>query len=113
MSRDYYCRVDCCGIDKYHGGFDLNPIDKIWITMIKNCSHPQILKIEEHSEDGVTYDYTIHYIMGCSGGVHPQDSLDEMVKQLKREKGVKVTGAYVWSLHPDKIEAEYPDEGDV
>lgn len=107
MSREYYARIECSRLNKYHGGFDLNPIDKIWQVMISNCGYEQILKIEEYYVDEEIVDYTIHFIMGCSGGVSPQTILDDIIRDLDKEKGVGVYEAYVWSLHPDDVKAEH------
>lgn len=108
MSREYFARIEMGDINKYHGGFDLNSIDKIWKTLINNCGFSQILKVSEHFNDSDhLVDYTAEIIMGCSGGTGVQGSLDELIKQLDKNSGVKVSSARVWSLHGDRVDAEY------
>jgi len=95
--------------------FILNPIDKIWNTLIDSVGREYILDVRkypniDYSEDLV--DYTAFVELGCGGGVDVQNALNEVVNQLNENEGLEVCEASVYSLHldsphPDKIEAKY------
>lgn len=115
MSRSYYTEIWIKNVDKYHGGFDLNPIDKIWITMIEDCKKKNILKIKEHSDDEKkdVVNYSVHFIMHCSGGTSAQINLARIVEDLNKNEGVLVNEAHSWSLHGDITKADINFKGKV
>ena len=104
MSRTYYTRIDFKKINKYDGGFEKNPIDRIWIKLIKYCGMSQILKVDESDSDGEETTYIAHLIMGCSGGYPCQSGVDDIVEIFKDDVPVDSIVAY---FIEDTTEGEY------
>lgn len=84
MSREYFVKIF---FDKPY------PRDKFGQFFSNWCGWGQILKI---GSSAVTCE------MGCSGGVHPEDAMNELYNALVAE-GFKVDKENIiaWSLHPD------------
>jgi len=105
MSRTYYVRIDFKKINKYDGGFDKNPIDKIWFKLIKFCGFKQILKVDESDMcNSNEVNYKAHIIMGCSGGTPCQEGVDEIVEIFEKDVPVESVVAYYIE---DTTEGEY------
>ena len=104
MSRTYYVRIDFLKINKYNGGFDKNPIDRIWLKLIKFCGMNQILKVDESDSNGEETTYIAHIIMGCSGGCPCQKGVNEIVEMFKNDVPVDSVVAYYIE---DTTEGEY------
>ena len=107
MSRSYYVRIDFKNINKYEGGFNKSPIDRIWIHLIEFCGYEQILKVDETNIDDDGVEYVAHIIMGCSGGDSCQSKVDDIVQLFKDTVPVEEINAY---YAEDKTEGSYYSE---
>ena len=79
MGSDYFAEVYFKEIDRYKGGFDLNPINIIWIYLYKLLVEEQILKVREFLEDPSNPDrvsYIAYLILHRGGGNNINDVLD-------------------------------------
>jgi hypothetical protein len=85
VSRDYLLKVY---FDKAY------PNEKVQSFFVKWCGLSQILKIGTSS---------VICEMGCSGGVSPEDTMNNLYKSLNKN-GLKTSkdNIIAWSLHPDK-----------
>ena len=96
MSRTYLCYVECKG---------LTP-DDVAGFFVKWCGFSQVWKFAPEFSDG-EYEYVIYCEMGCSSGIHPEETMFALKEQLE-ELGLHDIEIKAWSLHPDK--AMYIDD---
>jgi hypothetical protein len=86
MSREYLLKVF---FDKAYTNIAINKFFTKW------CGRSQILRIGSSA---------VMCEMGCSGGITPEDMMNELYKQLIKV-GFKVSRENIiaWSLHPDNV----------
>ena len=91
MSRTYLLYIELNNLSN----------DQIYEFFIYWCGYSQIFKINTDDDYG-----SFAYVeMGCSGGIHPSDTMSSLKKQLEK-KGAKEIHLKCWDIHQDKIECE-------